>query len=82
MTFLFIQSVETITEELADKQNPTSFLSVFAEFQRLCVCVGSEEDDFQVPDESHHQHAESLPLPVHQPSAGMDGFPLQHALLY
>lgn len=41
-----------------------------------------EEDDIQVAAESCYQHAEPLPLPVCQPPAGMDGFPLQHALLY
>lgn len=41
-----------------------------------------EEDDFEVPDEGLHQHAKPLPLPVRQSPAGVDGLPLQHALLH
>lgn len=49
---------------------------------RCCMCAGPEEDDAEVAAESHHQHAQPLPLPVHQSPAGMDGLPLQHALLH
>lgn len=48
----------------------------------LCVTAGPEEDDVQVFDESYLQHAKPLPLPVHQPPAGMGSFSLQHALLH
>lgn len=47
-----------------------------------CMCAGSEEDDAEVAAESRHQHAQPLPLPVRQSPAGMDGLPLQHALLH
>lgn len=47
-----------------------------------CMCAGPEEDDAEVAAESHHQHAQPLPLPVRQSPAGMDGLPLQHALLH
>lgn len=46
------------------------------------VSAGPEEDDIQVADESFHQHAKPLPLPVCQSPAGMDRFPLQYALLH
>lgn len=57
-------------------------VSVGADVCDVCVSAGPEEDDVQVDDESYHQHAKPLPLPVCQSPAGMDGFPLQHALLH
>lgn len=59
------------------------FLLVLAPIHdMLYLCAGTEEDDVQVADENHRQHAEPLPLPVCQSPAGMDGFPLQYALLH
>lgn len=58
------------------------FISAGANCDMLYLCAGTEEDDVQVADENHHQHAEPLPLPVCQSPAGMDGVPLQYALLH
>ncbi|XP_053196143.1 membrane-associated transporter protein [Scomber japonicus] len=46
------------------------------------LLTGPEEDDIQVNDENYHQHASPLPLPVYQSPIGMDGLPLQYALLH
>lgn len=53
-----------------------------ADFFSLRILVGPEEDDFQVTDEGHRQHAKPLPRPVYQSPPGMGSFSLQHALLY
>lgn len=58
-------------------------LAVSADVSRCCrVSADPEEDDAEVPHEGLHQHAQPLPLPVRQSPAGMDGLPLQHALLH
>lgn len=58
-------------------------LAVSADVSRCFrVSADPEEDDAEVPHEGLHQHAQPLPLPVRLSPAGMDGLPLQHALLH
>lgn len=61
---------------------PVSVAAVRTDVCDVCLPAGPEEDDIQVTDENHHQHAKPLPLPVCQSPAGMDSFSLQYALLH
>lgn len=62
---------------------PYRFFTASTDLSRRCyVSADPEEDDAEVPDEGRPQHAQPLSLPVRQSPAGMDGLPLQHALLH
>lgn len=46
-------------------------------------CVsGAEEDDPEISAVSYDQHAKPLPLSMCESSVGMDGLPVQHAVLH